>query len=320
MKQMSLEAPMYTGFELRAKRTRKRAFLEQMDRVVPWAELVALIEPYAPKAGPKGGRPPFAVEKLLRIHFLQQWFGLSDPAVEEALYDTPLLASFVGLDLGVDVVPDESTILRFRHLLEQHGLSQRILETVNRILTERGLMLKSGTIVDATLIAAPSSTKNARRERDPEMHQTKKGNQWYFGMKIHVGADVNSGLVHTVSVTPANASDIGQLPRLLREDDRAVFGDKGYVNNTFKRQARKAGVFWGVSLKASKQRPLTEANKRFNHKMSSIRAHVEHVFRVIKRQFGYTKVRYKGLAKNAAQVFSLIGLSNLYLARRALMN
>ena len=179
MKQMSLEAPMYTGFELRAKRTRKRAFLEQMDRVVPWAELVALIEPYAPKAGPKGGRPPFAVEKLLRIHFLQQWFGLSDPAVEEALYDTPLLASFVGLDLGVDVVPDESTILRFsesfafRHLLEQHGLSQRILETVNRILTERGLMLKSGTIVDATLIAAPSSTKNARRERDPEMHQTK---------------------------------------------------------------------------------------------------------------------------------------------------
>ncbi|WP_343819886.1 IS5 family transposase, partial [Ralstonia mannitolilytica] len=189
MKQMSLEAPMYTGFELRAKRTRKRAFLEQMDRVVPWAELVALIEPYAPKAGPKGGRPPFAVEKLLRIHFLQQWFGLSDPAVEEALYDTPLLASFVGLDLGVDVVPDESTILRFRHLLEQHGLSQRILETVNRILTERGLMLKSGTIVDATLIAAPSSTKNARRERDPEMHQTKKGNQWFFGMKAHIGVD-----------------------------------------------------------------------------------------------------------------------------------
>ena len=320
MKQMSLEAPMYTGFELRAKRTRKRAFLEQMDRVVPWAELVALIEPYAPKAGPKGGRPPFAVEKLLRIHFLQQWFGLSDPAVEEALYDTPLLASFVGLDLGVDVVPDESTILRFRHLLEQHGLSQRILETVNRILTERGLMLKSGTIVDATLIAAPSSTKNARRERDPEMHQTKKGNQWYFGMKIHVGADVNSGLVHTVSVTPANASDISQLPELVREDDRAVFGDKGYVNNQLKRLARKAGLFWGVSLKASKAHPLTEANKRFNHKMSSIRARVEHVFRVIKRQFGYTKVRYKGIAKNAAQVFSLIGLTNLYLARRALMS
>jgi len=194
------------------------------------------------------------------------------------------------------------------------------MNIINDTLEQRGLLLKGGTMVDATIIHAPSSTKNQARKRDPEMHQTKKGNQWYFGMKIHVGADVHSGLVHTVSVTPANASDIGQLPRLLREDDRAVFGDKGYVNNTIKRLARKAGVFWGVSLKASRQHPLTNANKRFNHKMSSIRARVEHVFRVVKRQFGYTKVRYKGIAKNAAQVFSLIGLTNLYLARRALMN
>ena len=249
MKQMSLEAPMYTGFELRAKRTRKRAFLEQMDRVVPWAELVALIEPYAPKAGPKGGRPPFAVEKLLRIHFLQQWFGLSDPAVEEALYDTPLLASFVGLDLGVDVVPDESTILRFRHLLEQHGLSQRILETVNRILTERGLMLKSGTIVDATLIAAPSSTKNARRERDPEMHQTKKGNQWYFGMKAHVGVDAETGLVHTVVATAANVSDVTQAHRLLHGQETDVFADAGYQGVDKRAENQGKQVAWHVAMR-----------------------------------------------------------------------
>lgn len=256
MKQMSLEAPMYTGFELRAKRTRKRAFLEQMDRVVPWAELVALIEPYAPKAGPKGGRPPFAVEKLLRIHFLQQWFGLSDPAVEEALYDTPLLASFVGLDLGVDVVPDESTILRFRHLLEQHGLSQRILETVNRILTERGLMLKSGTIVDATLIAAPSSTKNARRERDPEMHQTKKGNQWYFGMKAHVGVDAETGLVHTVVATAANVSDVTQAHRLLHGQETDVFADAGYQGVDRREENQGKQVAWHVAMRPGKRRAL----------------------------------------------------------------
>lgn len=312
MKQVSL------GLNLSTKKTRKREFLEQMNKVVPWEVLVGVVEPHWPKS--KTGRPPFAIETMLRIHYLQQWFGLSDPAMEEALHDMPVYREFAKLDGVLDRLPDESTILRFRHLLEKHDLATDMLRIVNDLLAYKGLLLKSGTAVDATLISAPSSTKNVEGKRDPEMHQTKKGNQWYFGMKVHVGADVNSGLVHTVSVTPANVSDINQLPHLVREDDRAVFGDKGYVNNKLKRVARKAGLFWGVSLKASKQHPLTEANKRFNHKMSSIRARVEHVFRVIKRQFGYTKVRYKGIAKNAAQVFSLIGLTNLYLARRALMS
>ena len=325
MKQMSLEAPMYTGFELRAKRTRKRAFLEQMDRVVPWAELVALIEPYAPKAGPKGGRPPFAVEKLLRIHFLQQWFGLSDPAVEEALYDTPLLASFVGLDLGVDVVPDESTILRFRHLLEQHGLSQRILETVNRILTERGLMLKSGTIVDATLIAAPSSTKNARRERDPEMHQTKKGNQWYFGMKAHVGVDAETGLVHTVVATAANVSDVTQAHRLLHGQETDVFADAGYQGVDKRAENQGKQVAWHVAMRPGKRRALDKRTflgqvmDALERTKARIRAKGEHPFRVLKCQFGYRKTPYRGLAKNGAQLNVLFALVNLWLARKALL-
>ena len=331
MKQMSLEAPMYTGFELRAKRTRKRAFLEQMDRVVPWAELVALIEPYAPKAGPKGGRPPFAVEKLLRIHFLQQWFGLSDPAVEEALYDTPLLASFVGLDLGVDVVPDESTILRFsesfafRHLLEQHGLSQRILETVNRILTERDLMLKSGTIVDATLIAAPSSTKNARRERDPEMHQTKKGNQWYFGMKAHVGVDAETGLVHTVVATAANVSDVTQAHRLLHGQETDVFADAGYQGVDKRAENQGKQVAWHVAMRPGKRRALDKRTflgqvmDALERTKARIRAKGEHPFRVLKCQFGYRKTPYRGLAKNGAQLNVLFALVNLWLARKALL-
>ena len=314
MSQMSFGDSEYAG---KKKRTRREVFLAEMDKVVPWKALLALIEPAYPKAG--RGRPPYALETMLRIHLMQNWFGFSDPAMEEALYEIAPVRQFAHLSL-TRAIPDETTILNFRHLLEANDLAPKLLQCVNGHLCDRGLLLKRGTMVDATIIAAPSSTKNADNERDPEMHQTKKGNQWYFGMKVHVGADVNSGLVHTVSVTPANVSDINQLPHLVREDDRAVFGDKGYVNNKLKRVARKAGLFWGVSLKASKQHPLTEANKRFNHKMSSIRARVEHVFRVIKRQFCYTKVRYKGIAKNAAQVFSLIGLTNLYLARRALMN
>jgi IS5 family transposase len=202
MKQMSLGS---TGFERKTKRTRKRAFLDEMNRVVPWAELVALIAPFAPARSAKGGRPPFAVETLLRIHFLQQWFNLSDPAMEEALYDTPMFREFAGLDMGEDHLPDESTILRFRHLLEGHNLSVQILATVNAMLTAKGLLLKQGTVVDATLIAAPSSTKNSTGTRDPEMHQTRKGNQWHFGRKAHIGADAHSGLVHSVVTTAANA-------------------------------------------------------------------------------------------------------------------
>ena len=307
------------AFERKKKQTRRECFLGVMEKVVPWAALLAAIAPHYPTTG-RRGRPPMPLATMLRISFMQQWYTLSDPAMEDALYEIESMRRFAGLDLTDDAMPDETTILKFRHLLEKHGLTGQMMNIINDMLEERGLLLKGGTMVDATIIHAPPSTKNRDKQRDPEMHQTKKGNQWYFGMKIHVGADVNSGLVHTVSVTPANASDISQLPELVREDDCAVFGDKGYVNNQLKRLARKAGLFWGVSLKASKAHPLTEANKRFNHKMSSIRARVEHVFRVIKRQFGYTKVRYKGIAKNAAQVFSLIGLTNLYLARRALMS
>jgi IS5 family transposase len=239
--------------------------------------------------------------------------------MEDALYEIESMRRFAGLDLTDDAMPDETTILKFRPLLEKHGLTAQMMNIINDTLAQQNLLLKGGTMVDAKIIHAPPSTKNRDKKRDSEMHQTKKGNQWYFGMKTHVGADANSGLVHTVSVTATNESDVSQLPQLLREDDRAVFGDKGYVNNSLKRAARKAGVFWGVSLKASKQHPLTGANKHFYHTMPSVRARVEHIFRVIKRQFGYTKVRYKGIAKNAAQVFSLIGLTNLYLARRALM-
>ena len=305
-------------FNGKRRKTRKELFLARMEALLPWAMMLEVIEPVYPKAG--NGRRPYPLDTMLRIHCMQQWYSLSDGAMEDALYEVESMRRFAGLDLTDDAMPDETTILKFRHLLEKHALTGQMMNIINDTLEERGLLLKGGTMGDATIIHAPPSTKNRDKQRDPEMHQTKKGNQWYFGMKIHVGADVNSGLVHTVSVTPANASDISQLPELVREDDRAVFGDKGYVNNQLKRLARKAGLFWGVSLKASKQHPLTEANKRFNHKMSSIRARVEHVFRVIKRQFGYTKVRYKGIAKNAAQVFSLIGLTNLYLARRALMS
>ena len=221
MKQMSLGA---SGYERKTKRTRKREFLDEMNLVVPWAELVALIAPHAPAPGTKGGRPPFAVETMLRIHFLQQWFNLSDPAMEEALYDTPMFREFAGLDMGEDNLPDESTILRFRHLLERHNLSLQILATVNATLSAKGLLLKSGTVVDATLIAAPSSTKNSSGERDPEMHQTKKGNQWHFGMKAHIGVDADSGLVHTVIGTAANVNDVTQAGALVHGEEADEIG------------------------------------------------------------------------------------------------
>ncbi|MCX8016348.1 MAG: IS5 family transposase, partial [Rhodocyclaceae bacterium] len=248
MKQASLGA----GFELKMKTTRKREFLRQMDRVVPWRELEALIAPHMPGGpGPKGGRPPYPVSVLLRIHFLQQWFALSDPAAEEALYDVPAFAEFVGLDLGVDTVPDETTILRFRHLLEEKNLSEKMLELVNGMLTQRGLMVRSGTVVDATLIAAPSSTKNETRSRDPEMHQTKKGNQWHFGCKAHVGTDAASGLAHSVVVTAANVHDVTQAHALLHGEEKDVFADAGYqgVDKRKEVQDRCPKVNWHVAMR-----------------------------------------------------------------------
>lgn len=306
------------SFESKKKPTRRERFLAEMDHVVPWAELIAVIEPHYPQAG-RRGRQPMGLSSMLRIYFMQQWYALSDPAMEDALYEIESMRRFAGLELIDDAIPDETTILKFRRLLEKHELTARMMNVINAVLESRGMLLKGGTMVDATIIHASPSTKNQEKARDPEMHQTKKGNQWFFGMKVHVGADIKSGLVHTVSVTAANAPDISQLPTLLREDDKVVLGDKAYVNNTFKKAARQAGVFWGVSLKARPKQPLSSAQRKKNRQLSSARAYVEHVLRVLKRQFGYTKVRYKGLTKNATQVFTLVGLTNLYLVRREML-
>ena len=306
------------AFDHKKKQTRREKFLAEMEQAVPWTALLAVIEPYYPKAG-RRGRQPYPLATMLRLYFIQQWYALSDPGLEDALYEIESLRRFARLDLADDTLPDETTILNFRRLLERHALTAKLMNTINDVLEQQGLLLKGGTMVDATIIHAPPSTKNQDKARDPEMHQTRKGNQWYFGMKIHVGADVDSGLAHTVSVTPANVADITELPNLLREDDRAVFGDAAYANNHYKRAARRAGVYWGVALKARPKSRLGASQKQRNRKHSSVRSRVEHLFRIIKCQFGYTKVRYKGLAKNAAQVFTLIGLTNLYLRRNALM-
>ena len=306
------------GLNLSQKRTRKREFLDEMNKVLPWAELVALIAPHAPEG--RRGRPPFAVETMLRIHFLQQWFGLSDPAMEEALHDVPLYREFTGLDSWTNRLPDESTILRFRHLLEKNNLAAEILRIVNELLTAKGLMLKTGTVVDATLIAAPSSTKNQRGERDPEMRQTKKGNQWYFGMKAHIGADAESGLVHTVRGTAANVNDVVEANSLLHGQESVAFGDAGY-QGAERRPDAAADVDWYVAMKPGKRAAMNKTSalgailEELESVKASIRAKVEHPFRVIKRQFGYTKVRYRGLKKNTAQLMTLFALSNIWMAR-----
>jgi transposase, IS5 family len=305
------------GLNLSTKRTRKREFLAQMERVVPWAALVALVAPYAPEG--KKGRPPFAVETMLRIHFMQQWFTLSDPAMEEALHDMPLFREFAHLNYSTRL-PDESTILRFRHLLEEHKLADQILQEVNALLSHKGLLLKAGTVVDATLIAAPSSTKNQDGERDPEMHQTKKGNQWHFGMKAHIGVDAESGLVHTVTGTAANVHDVVEANSLLHGDERDVFADAGY-QGAHKRADAKPDVNWHVAMRPGKRRALDKTRRshqlidQLERLKASVRAKVEHPFRVIKRQFGHVKVRYRGLKKNTAQLKTLFALSNLWMAR-----
>ena len=322
MKQMSLGE---SGFARKTKRTRKREFLDEMNLVVPWGELVALIAPQAPTPRAKGGRPPFAVETMLRIHFLQQWFNLSDPAMEEALYDTPMFREFAKLDMGEENLPDESTILRFRHLLEKNHLSLQILATVNATLTAKGLMLKIGTVVDATLIAAPSSTKNKDGERDPEMHQTKKGNQWHFGMKAHIGVDADSGLVHTVVGTAANAGDVTQASALVHGQETDVYADAGYQGVAKRKETQDIEATWHVAMRPGKRRALDKSRpvdallEQLEHVKASIRAKVEHPFRVIKRQFGHVKVRYRGLAKNTAQLHTLFALSNLWIVRRTLL-
>jgi IS5 family transposase len=314
MKQQSLASLTYEGMK---KRTKREKFLQEMEQVVPWERLEQLIEPHYPRVGK--GRPPRGLKVMLRIYCLQQWYGLSDPGVEEALYDMESMRRFVGLELGEDAIPDETTVLNFRHLLEEHNLTGAVFEAVKAYLVEQGLLLSGGSIVDATIVHAPSSTKNQRKERDPEMSSTKKGNTWHFGMKAHISVDVHSGLVHTVGVTPASDHDNSVIGELIREDDRAVFGDKGYASDKTKRAARQAGVYWAVLDKAKRNRKLSGSQRKRNQKHASLRAKVEHVFRIVKCQFGYRKTRYKGLAKNAAQVFSLMALANLYQARGQLL-
>ena len=304
------------------KQTRRELFLAEMDQVVPWKALLALIEPHYPKLG-RPGRQPYPLATMLRIHFLQQWYALSDPAMEEALYDTAVMRRFAGIG-GLDDVPDETTILNFRRLLEQHGLAAKMLAKVNAHLSSKGLSLRSGTIVDATIIAAPSSTKNKDGERDPAMRQTKKGNQWYFGMKAHIGVDEESGLVHHVACTAANVNDVTCVHKLLHGKEDTIYGDSGYTGADKRDELKGVGADFLIASRRStieairNQRERKDA-KRWEHYKASVRAKVEHPFRVIKRQFGYLKVRYRGLAKNTAQVLTLFALSNLWMARRCLL-
>jgi IS5 family transposase len=306
------------AFDTKKKTTKRERFLAEMDAVIPWPRLLALIEPHYPKG--ERGRRPIGLERMLRVYFVQQWYALSDPLVEESLYDSDALRRFVGLRLGHDAVPDESTVLQFRRLLERHELTERLFAEVAVLLSERGLLMSQGTIVDATIIHAPSSTKNEEGKRDPEMTQTRKGNQYYFGMKAHIGVDARSGLAHRLTTTTASTADVRVMETLLHGAEREVYGDKGYVSEA-RRCAFKArgGRRWGVARRAKPGQPLSDADRERNRRLSSIRSKVEHVFRVVKRQFGYAKVRYRGLAKNTAQLFTLFALSNLYLARRQLV-
>lgn len=304
---------------MKKKQTRREKFLAEMDAVVPWTRLLALIQPYYPKAGPKGGRPPMPLETMLRVYFLQQWYALSDPMAEEMLYDSEAMRRFADIELGDDRIPDETTLLKFRHLLEKHQLTEKMFAEVNGHLADQGITLCSGTLVDATIIDAPSSTKNEAKERDPEMSSTKKGNAWYFGMKAHIGADADSGLVHSVETTTAKVHDSQVWDELLHGGETSVWADKGYVSATREAAFCGPGKFWGVMRKAPKGAELHETDKDINRVIAKVRARVEHPFRVIKRQFGYLKTRYFGLAKNRAQLFALFTLANLFLVRQRLL-
>jgi transposase, IS5 family len=316
MRQQSFAAG---DFETYRKPTRRERFLDEMERVVPWAELCALIAPAYPGEPVGAGRRPVGLERMLRIYFLQHWFNLSDPAVEEALYDSRAMRAFVGIDLGREPAPDETTVCKFRHLLEGEGLGEQLFVAVGEHLQVHGLRISTGTIVDATIIHAPGSTKNREKQRDPEMRQTKKGNQWYFGMKAHIGADSQTKLIHSVVATPANVHDSQVLIDLLHGEETRVWGDAAYVGqrDIIRERAPKARDF--TQQKATRHRPLTEYQRTTNRTKSSVRAKVEHIIGVIKRVFGFAKVRYRGLAKNAHRLFVTCALANLFMVRRHLL-
>lgn len=304
------------AWESKGKQTKRERFLSEMDAVIPWKKLLKVVEPHYPRAG--NGRPPMQLETMLRIYFLQIWFNLSDPGAEEALYDSESMRRFARIELSEDRVPDETTILNFRHLLEQHELTARMFERINRMLEKKGLLLRTGTIVDATIIAAPSSTKNSEGTRDPEMKQTRKGNNWHFGMKLHVGTD-RRGIVHTVTATHAATADITQLNELLHGDEREIYGDQAYWKEADRQRFRSAGVRYRVNRRPNGSRPLTEHQKKINQSRSRTRARGEHAFRVVKQLWGFAKVRYRGIAKNAARAMATFALANLYMLRRKLM-
>ena len=327
VKQTSLASAGYAG---KKRQTRRERFLAEMNAVVPWSRLEALIEPHHPKSG-KVGRPPFGVPRMLRMYFLQQWCKLADEALEDAPYDSQPMREFIGIDLGRENVPDATTLLKFRRLLEQHDLTAAILAEVNAHLSERGLLMRQGTVVDATIIAAPSSTKNEEGKRDPEMHRAKKGNQWHFGMKMHTGADAESGLIHSVVCTAANEADVAQGHALLHGQESAVHGDSGYTGLERRAEVKAAQdegrlgrkIAWHIAmkrgqLKAMPQGPAKAMHEGFERRKAPIRAIVEHPFDAIKNLFGYRKVSYPGIAKNEARAMAHAALANLYIARRRL--
>ncbi|MCC5810413.1 MAG: IS5 family transposase [Ectothiorhodospiraceae bacterium] len=307
-------------FAGKKKVTRRERFLSGLDGVVPWSALVAELEAFYPKGG-KRGRPPIGLERMLRMYIAQQCFGLSDEGIEDAIYDSQAIRQFVGIDLAREDAPDATTLLKFRRLLERHGLTRTIFEAINAHLAEQGLMLREGTIVDATLIAAPPSTKNRDNARDPEMHQTKKGNQYYFGMKAHVGSDAHTGLVHSLKGTAANVADVTQTHHLLHGDEEDVFGDSGYQGADKRAETAGADVSWHIAMKRGQRRALTTSSldrlrDAAEKAKAKVRARGEHAFHVVKNLFGHRKVRYRGIAKNEAQLFALFGLANLVLAQR----
>ena len=309
-------------YAMKKKRTRREKFLAEMERIVPWSRLTAVIEPLYPKSG-RVGRPPIGVPKMLRMYCLQQWYSLADEALEDALYDSQALRDFVGIDLSRESVPDATTLLKFRRLLQDNDLTRALFDEINAHLTDQGLLMRAGTIVDATIIAAPSSTKNEGKTRDPDMHQTKKGNQWFFGMKAHIGVDAESGIVHSVVATAANVGDITQAGALLHGEEEVAFGDAGYRGVDKREEAQ--GPRWHVAMQPGKRRKLDLTRKwarlleQAEQLKASVRAKVEHPFHVVKNLFRHKKVRYKGLAKNAAQLFSLFALANLVIAKRRLL-
>jgi IS5 family transposase len=307
--------------EGRQKRTtRKAQLLKRMETLVPWSELQSVIEPYYPKG--KRGRPPIGLDRMLRMYFLQQWFSLSDEGVEDALYDMPLFRDFVGVDLWEESAPDATTLLNFRRLLERHDLTRQMFEHINGLLEAEGLLMREGTMVDATIIDAPSSTKNADNARDPEMHQSKKGNQWYFGMKAHIGADIQSGLVHSLQTTAANAADVTQTEHLLHGQEKSLWADAGYVSADKRKGLKEKDLTWRIAERRSQVKKLEEGSElrrlveEAETLKAKVRSRVEHAFHILKNLFGHRKARYKGLAKNEAQLFSLFALGNLVMAER----